>query len=67
MILLIALKTVFETTLKGGKMRSNPMLGPNDAIMQPSDVAGVVAFLCGPDSRFINGALIPVDGGYICK
>ena len=45
----------------------NPMVGENDPLPEPSDVSGVVSFLCGPDSKFINGALIPVDGGYICK
>ena len=28
-----------------------------------SEVANVVAFLVGPESRFVTGALIPVDGG----
>jgi len=43
------------------------MVGENDPLPDPSDVSGVVSFLCGPDSKFVNGALIPVDGGYICK
>ena len=58
---------------------SNPMLGPGEKIIeikksilddeypQVSDVAGVVAFLCGPESKFINGAIIPIDGGYSCN
>jgi 3-oxoacyl-[acyl-carrier protein] reductase len=29
----------------------------------PADVAGVVAFLAGPDAAYITGAVIPVDGG----
>lgn len=32
---------------------------------EPADVAGAVAFLCGPDARFITGAVLPVDGGYL--
>lgn len=36
----------------------NPELG------SPRDIANVVAFLASDDSRFINGALIPVDGGF---
>lgn len=30
----------------------------------PEDVAAAVAFLCGEDSRYINGAVLHVDGGY---
>lgn len=36
----------------------NPELG------RPRDIAHVVAFLASDESRFINGALIPVDGGF---
>ena len=32
---------------------------------EPSDVAGAVVFLSGPDARFITGAVLPVDGGYL--
>jgi len=31
---------------------------------KPEEVAGLVAFLAGPDSTFINGATINVDGGW---
>jgi 2-dehydro-3-deoxy-D-gluconate 5-dehydrogenase len=30
----------------------------------PADLAGVAVFLASPASDFINGAAIPVDGGY---
>lgn len=31
----------------------------------PEDVAAAVAFLCGPDAAFINGASISVNGGFM--
>ena len=46
---------------------TNPMVGPNDPLPQVEDVSGVVAFLCGPDSKFLNGVLIPIDGGFVCQ
>lgn len=32
---------------------------------EPADVAGAVTFLCGRDARFVTGAVLPVDGGYL--
>jgi NAD(P)-dependent dehydrogenase (short-subunit alcohol dehydrogenase family) len=31
---------------------------------EPQDVGDVIGFLCAPESRFVTGVLIPVDGGY---
>ena len=36
---------------------------PMGRIGQPADVAGVVSFLASEHSRYITGAVIPVDGG----
>jgi NAD(P)-dependent dehydrogenase (short-subunit alcohol dehydrogenase family) len=36
---------------------------PLGDVCVPDDVAGVAAFLIGPDARMITGAVIPVDGG----
>lgn len=32
---------------------------------EPADVAGAVHFLAGDEARFITGAVLPVDGGYL--
>jgi NAD(P)-dependent dehydrogenase (short-subunit alcohol dehydrogenase family) len=36
---------------------------PPGRVGLPSEVASVVSFLCSPDSAFVSGAVIPVDGG----
>jgi NAD(P)-dependent dehydrogenase (short-subunit alcohol dehydrogenase family) len=41
-------------------VRSNPM----GRLAEPSEIADVVAWLVSPRSSFVNGAVIPVDGGY---
>ncbi|WP_244188746.1 SDR family NAD(P)-dependent oxidoreductase [Streptomyces yokosukanensis] len=47
-----------EATLAAFRQRI-PMQRP----AEPDEVAAVIAFLAGPDARFVNGAHIPVDGG----
>jgi 3-oxoacyl-[acyl-carrier protein] reductase len=51
-------KDVPEATRKGYVART-----PLRRIGQPEDVAGAVAFLCGPDARFITGQVLGVNGG----
>jgi NAD(P)-dependent dehydrogenase (short-subunit alcohol dehydrogenase family) len=31
----------------------------------PDDIAGAAVFLCSPAARFVTGAVLPVDGGYL--
>jgi len=31
----------------------------------PQDIAGAAVFLCSPAARFMTGAVVPVDGGYL--
>ena len=33
----------------------------------PGDVAGAVAFLCLPDSEYVNGHVLAVDGGWLAR
>lgn len=37
---------------------------PAGRLVQPEDIAGVVAFLCTPDASMIRGQVVVVDGGY---
>mgnify|MGYP001390421401 CR=1 FL=1 len=37
---------------------------PAGRLVQPEDVARVVAFLCTPDAAMIRGQVIVIDGGY---
>ena len=36
---------------------------PTGRAATPDDIAGVIAFLASEDARFVNGAILPVDGG----
>jgi 3-oxoacyl-[acyl-carrier protein] reductase len=52
----------------------NPADGPNAEVInghtalghfaEPGDVAATVAFLAGPDGRYITGATVGIDGGF---
>jgi enoyl-[acyl-carrier protein] reductase III len=37
---------------------------PVGRLVSPEDIAGAVAFLCGPDADMIRGQTIVVDGGF---
>jgi len=36
---------------------------PERRLLEPAEVAAVIAFLAGPDSSAMTGAVVPVDGG----
>jgi NAD(P)-dependent dehydrogenase (short-subunit alcohol dehydrogenase family) len=61
---------IIETALNAGYLRGAP---ESEAIVtgtpvghwgQPEDIAAAVVYLCSPAAKFVNGAVIPVDGGW---
>jgi NAD(P)-dependent dehydrogenase (short-subunit alcohol dehydrogenase family) len=48
-------------TARGQKIINNT---PMHEFGKPEDLKGVMKFLAGPESRFINGIILPVDGGF---
>ena len=38
---------------------------PSRRFVKDANVAGLIAFLCGPHSGDINGAALPIDGGWL--
>jgi len=44
--------------------KANPTSLHHGDMPTPDDVTGVVSFLVGPDSKFITGQTIAIDGGY---
>jgi NAD(P)-dependent dehydrogenase (short-subunit alcohol dehydrogenase family) len=60
-----------RTALLEKVMTDNPALreqilasNPMRRLAEPSEIADAVAWLVSPRSSFVNGAVIPVDGGY---
>ena len=47
-----------ETMLAAGT--GNPV----GRLVTPEDIAGAVAFLCGPDADMVRGQTLVVDGGF---
>jgi 3-oxoacyl-[acyl-carrier protein] reductase len=38
-------------------------MAPLERLGQPEDIAGVVAFLAGPDGAWVNGQVLRANGG----
>lgn len=45
------------------QVRGFAQMSPLERLGQPEDIAGVVAFLAGPDSGWINGQVLRANGG----
>ena len=62
-----AIRTPINTTLLNDAAKLQALLAqiPAGRLGEPSDVAGVVAFLASEDARYITGATMVVDGGLL--
>ncbi|MEV5412934.1 SDR family oxidoreductase [Thermopolyspora sp. NPDC052614] len=49
---------------EAGSARLAPVLALGDRIAQPEQMASVAVFLASDAASFVNGALVPVDGGW---
>jgi 2-deoxy-D-gluconate 3-dehydrogenase len=49
--------------------RNGEILGriPAARWAQPADIAGAVLFLCSDSADYVNGAILPVDGGWLAR
>lgn len=55
--------------LRADEQRSSEILGriPAGRWGEPSDLAGAAVFLAARASDYVHGAIIPVDGGWLCR
>jgi 3-oxoacyl-[acyl-carrier protein] reductase len=54
----------FQAGAEGGELRAvAERRRPVGRVGTPDDIAGMIAFLCGPDATYITGAFFLVDGG----
>jgi NAD(P)-dependent dehydrogenase (short-subunit alcohol dehydrogenase family) len=54
-----------DGALSEAMFQSIAAMQPVPRVMEPKDVAGVVAFLCSDEAAFMTGQHIHVDGGFI--
>jgi NAD(P)-dependent dehydrogenase (short-subunit alcohol dehydrogenase family) len=61
-------RTPLTQALQEDPARSDAILArtPLGRWAEPDDIAGAAGFLCSPAAAFMTGAIVPVDGGYLC-
>lgn len=61
--------TGMNTALKNNPDRNEQILGriPAERWGLPEDMKGIAVFLASNASDYVNGAIIPIDGGYLSK
>ena len=59
--------TEMTESLEDWKRREVEARIPLGRFAQPEEIADVIAFLLSDDARYITGAVIPVDGGFLAR
>jgi 3-oxoacyl-[acyl-carrier protein] reductase len=53
-----------ETDITVGMLEMLAEKSPLKRVGKPEEIAGLVSYLAGPDSRYMTGASLTIDGGY---
>jgi NAD(P)-dependent dehydrogenase (short-subunit alcohol dehydrogenase family) len=63
------IETDLTKAARDDKARSDAIIArtPQGRWGRPDDIGGAVVFLCSDAARFINGTILPIDGGYLAK
>jgi 2-deoxy-D-gluconate 3-dehydrogenase len=61
------IETELTSTLEDWKRREVSERIPLGRWGRPDDIAGAMAWLLSDDARYVTGAVIPVDGGYLAR
>jgi NAD(P)-dependent dehydrogenase (short-subunit alcohol dehydrogenase family) len=57
------LASILAGQADGAIRKQVEQITPLGRVGQPADIAGLVAFLCGPDASFMTGSYLIMDGG----
>ena len=63
------IKTANTAPIRAQKDRNAEILGriPAGHWAEPSELMGVAVFLASPAADYVNGIIMPVDGGYLVR